>query len=150
MHFETSIVVSIPRARAYDAFTDFESMPKWSKQVTAVRVLKRDGDTVHVVAESASGKGPRTAHTVMRLFPPDRVESSGETRYTRTTRAVVFEEVQGGTKLTATLDVRVKGVWRFLLTESSGEGAAEESVVDELASFGRYLEGLSPDPMLGS
>jgi uncharacterized membrane protein len=141
VHFETSLAVSVPRDKAYAAFTDFESMPKWSKQVTTIRVLRRDGDLVYLEAESTSAAGLRTGRRTMRLFPPNKVESEGETRLTQAKRTVLFEEVASGTKVTATLDVRVKGFWRLFLT-TPGSQTAEESVVEELASFGKYVEGL--------
>jgi len=143
MHFETSLTMNVPRAKAYAAFTDFESMPKWSKQVMTVRVLRRDGDTVYLVAQSASNERSRTATRTMRLFPQTRVESEGETRFVYTRRAVLFEEVASGmTKVTAILDVRIKGFWGLVLTSPRSE-TAEASVVEELASFGKYVEGLS-------
>jgi uncharacterized membrane protein len=139
MHFETSLTLNVPPARAYAAFTDFESMPKWSKQVTSVRVVAREGDSVQLEAESASGGMSRVARRTMRLFPPVRVESEGETRLTHTKRAVLFEEVATGTKVTAILDVRVKGFWGLFLSTPESD-SAEASVVEELASFGRYAE----------
>lgn len=144
MHFETSLTVSVPRARAYEAFTDFESMSKWSKQVTTVRVIRRDGDLVYVEAESIPAGGLRALPRAMRLFPPGKVESEGDTRFVHTRRVVIFEEVASGTNITATLDVRVKGIWRFFLSTPDNQNA-EASVVEELASFGRYVEGL-PKP----
>lgn len=143
MHFETSLTVSAPRAQVYAAFIDFESMPKWSKQVTAVRILRTDGDMVYLEAAPASGERLRTATRAMRLFPPSRVESEGETRFVRTKRAVLFEEIGSGTKVTATLDARVKGFWRLIVTLPGSE-TAEASMVEELTSFGRYIEGLPP------
>jgi uncharacterized membrane protein len=142
MHFEASLTVSAPQVSVYAAFTDFESMPKWSKQVTAVRVLRRDGDMVYLEALSGSDERLRTATRAMRLIPPSRIESEGETRFTHTKRAVLFEEVASGTKVTAILDVRVKRFWRLIFT-SSGSETAEASLVEELASFRRYVEGLT-------
>ncbi|MDV3244803.1 MAG: hypothetical protein LYZ66_06495, partial [Nitrososphaerales archaeon] len=36
LHVEVSYVVRAPREKVYAAYTDFEAMPRWSRQVTAV------------------------------------------------------------------------------------------------------------------
>lgn len=143
MHFETSLTVNVPRAKAYAAFIDFESMPKWSRQVTVVSIVSRDGDMVYLEAQTGSGETMRKATRAMRLFPDSRVESEGEARFTRTRRAVLFEDDDSRTKVTATLDVSVKGPWRLLLAPPDNE-TAEASVAEELASFAKYVEGLPP------
>ena len=149
MHFESSLTVNAPLENVYAAFTDFESMPKWSKQVTTIRVVRKGADAVYLEAESVLGGRRRIVSREMRLFPPGRVESEGKTRFTRTKRTVTFEEVPSGTKVTATLDVRVRGLWSLVLT-APGSESAETSVADELSSFGRYVEGLPQSETLDS
>jgi len=139
MHFEVSLLVRVPRAKAYSAYTDFEAMPKWSKQTKSVTVSKRGEGTIHLESVAA-GSGRRAARE-MRLFPPERVESGGETRFTRTRSAVRFEEVAGGTKVTATLDVQIKGRWGWVV-KTQGRAEAESSAMEELALFARYAEDI--------
>ena len=141
MHFQASITVKAPRERVYAAYTDFESMPKWSGQLTKVRVAKRDGDTVQLEAVGLSGSKGRAATRVMRLVPPTRVESESETRFTKTKRAVLFDEAPEGTKVTAMADVELRGLWSKILT-TKGQDEVEKSAMQELASFARYVEGL--------
>ena len=103
MHFEVSLIVRVTREKAYLSYTDFESMPKWSKDKHEVRVSRRDGSTVYL--ERTSLTGSRQPAREVKLFPPERVESQGETRLTRTKSVVGFEEVPEGTRITASLDV---------------------------------------------
>ena len=141
MHFEVSLVVKVPRAKAYSSYTDFEAMPRWSKDKREVKVVRREGDTVYI--ERASGtRGSREVRE-MKLSPPDRVESEGETTFTRTKSVVRFEEVPEGTRVTASLDVKLKGRWSWVL-KTQGKTEAESSAMEELMSFAKYVEG-GPD-----
>ena len=141
MHFEASLTVKVPREKAYAAYTDFEAMPMWSKGVTAVRILKRERDTVYLEGEGVSPGRTRIAARKVRLLPPDRVESEGKTRFARSKRVVKFEEVPAGTKVTVTWDVQVTGLWSVILTPRESD-TSESSTAEELASFARYVEGL--------
>ena len=135
VHFEASLTVKVPREKAYSVYTDFEAMPKWSKQKHELIVSRRDGNKVYL-----EGRGLKVAKEVM-LFPPERVESEGETRFARTKSLVSFEEVAGGTKVTASLDVQLKGRWSWIL-RTRGKVEAQSSAMEELTSFARYAEGL--------
>jgi uncharacterized membrane protein len=139
MHLEVSRIVMVPRDRAYSVYTDFEAMPMWSKQTRAVRVSKREGDTVRL--EMSPTKGGREVARELRLFPTERAESEGETRFTRMKSVVRFEEVAGGTKITASLDLRMKGRWGWVL-RTMGKTEAESSATSELTSFAKYVEAL--------
>jgi len=146
MHFEVSIIVKVPRTRVYSSYTDFESMPKWSKDKHEVRVARKEGDTVYLERTSGAGGGRRARE--MKLFPPERVESEGETRMTQTRSVVRFDEVPEGTRITASLDVELKGRWSwFFKTQRKEE--AESSAMEELSSFAKYVEGAlgSTDPV---
>ena len=125
---------------AYEAFTNFETMPLWSRTSKAVRVLERQGDTVSLqVTDSRSGTvGTRR----LKLTPPGSVESESETRFTRTKMMVEFREVPEGTMITATLEVRVKGGWSRVLT-TRGRDEVEPSARQELTAFVNYAEALS-------
>jgi hypothetical protein len=138
MHFEVSLIVKVPRVRAYSSYTDFESMPRWSKDKHEVRVARREGDTVYLERTSRTGgiRGGRE----MKVFPPERVESEGETRFTRTRSVVSFDEVPEGTRITASLDVELKGRWSWVF-KTQGKAEAESSAMEELSSFAKYVEG---------
>jgi len=141
MHYEASVVVKASLETTYRAYTDFESMPKWSKQASVVTILRKEGDTVQLQVETAAGTGARKATSELMLHPLESVESEGETKFTRTRRVVSFAQVPEGTKLTASLDVNVKGNWGWILrTQERTE--AESSASEELVHFARYVEGL--------
>ena len=130
-----------PREKVYAAYTDFEAWPKWSRQVTAVRVVGREGATVHIESEGVRSGTPRISAAELTLSPPDRVETEGETRFTRTRRTVRFEEVPEGTKVTALLDVQVKGRWSWVFSPR-GKEEAESSAREGLVAFASYVESL--------
>jgi uncharacterized membrane protein len=139
MHYEVSLIVRVPSNKAYSAYTNFEAMPRWSSQKQMVRVSRREGNMVYL--EMAPGTGGRRTTREMKLFPPERVESEGETGFTRTKSVVSFEKVPEGTKVTASLDVQVKGRWSWVL-RSHGKTEVESSALEELSSFARYAENL--------
>ena len=139
MHFEVSLVVKVPRPRAYSSYTDFEAMPRWSKDKHEVKVARREGDTVYI--ERATEAGAIRGAREMKLFPPERVESEGETRFTRTRSVVMFDEVPEGTRITASLDVELKGRWSWVF-RTQGKAEAETSAMEELGSFAKYVEGV--------
>ena len=114
-------------------------MPRWSRRTTAAAVSNRDGNTVYL--ERASAGNGRKAVMAMKLFPPERVESERETRFTRTKSVVRFEEAAEGTHVTSSLDVQFKGRWGWVL-KTPGRADAEAAAMDELTSFARYVESL--------
>jgi uncharacterized protein YndB with AHSA1/START domain len=139
LHLEVGLLVRVPRDKVYSAYTDFEAMPKWSKRAEGGVTMKREGNAVYLVG--AAGRDGRKAVRKMELFPPERVESQGETNFTRTKSVVRFEEVPGGTKVVASLDVQLKGHWGWVMkTQSRAE--SESSALEELTSFARYVESL--------
>jgi uncharacterized membrane protein len=146
VRYKASVVVKATLEATYRAYADFESMPKWSKQVSAVRILEKEGDTIQLEVETVPGRGTRKVTSELRLHPPGRVESAGETRFTRTERTVSFVEVPEGTKVTASLDVSMKGKWGWIL-RAHGKADAESSAMEELASFANYVEGLAQVPV---
>ena len=141
MHYEVSVVVKVPRDKVYSAYTDFEAMPKWSRQRVAVKVSRRDGNTVFL-ERASGGDGGSLAIWEMNLFPPERVESGTDSKLRRTKSVVRFEEVSEGTKVTAALDVQLKGRWSWIF-RPRGRAEAESQAAEELESFARYVEGLA-------
>lgn len=145
MRLEVSRVVNAPLERVYAAYTDFESMPKWSRRLSSVRVEMREGGTVHIRSEGLSSRGEqRTREGVVKLLPPSRVESASESRFTRSRRTVLFEAAPGGagTRVTAILEVDVKRLWAFALRPGVNREEAEASAREELDSFAAYVEAL--------
>ena len=129
------------REKVYAAYTDFETWPKWSRQVTTVRVIRREGSTVSIESESVSGGRLRITVAKLTLSPPEGVETEGETRLIRAKRTVRFEDAPEGTKVTAVLDVRVKGPWAWIFAPR-GKDEAESSAREGLTSFAEYVESL--------
>lgn len=138
---EALALINAPREKVYRAYTDFEAWPLWWKRTSKVTVIARDGNGVTVRSEPAPGKRRLASTSRLALSAPEAVESTSETRFTRTTWAVRFDEVQQGTQVTALLDVRMKGLWGLLLSPR-GKSEAEASAEEELQAFAKYVEGL--------
>jgi uncharacterized protein YndB with AHSA1/START domain len=136
MRFEASVVVKAPHEKVYSAYADFGAAPKWSSQAKAA-VVSAAGTSVRLETE---GNGRKVVRE-MKLFPPERVESEWETRFVKASSVVKFEDLQEGTKVTATLDIRFKGLWGWIL-KTRGKADAESSAVQELNSFAKYAEAL--------
>lgn len=141
MHAEVSYLVKAKREKVYAAYTDFEAWPKWSRSTTTVRVVEREGGTVSIESTTVSGGRPRNNVAKLVLSPPEGVETEGKTRLTRTRRTVRFEDVPEGTKVTAVLDVGVRGLWA-LVFKPLGKDEAESSALEGLRSFAEYAESL--------
>jgi uncharacterized membrane protein len=146
MHVEVSIVIRAALDKVYSAYTDFESMPKWSKQLTTVKVAKREGDAVYLEVGGVPDGKQRRAARKLRLLQSNRIESESETRFTRTKRTVMFDEVPEGTKVTAMLNVQVKGAWAKIFTTRGSKDEVESSALEELNAFARYVEGVFSKP----
>ena len=131
------MVVRAAREKVYSAYADFGAAPKWSLQTRAV-VVSATGGTVRL--ETTKEDGSKVARE-MRLFPPERVESEWETRFTRAHSVVKFEAVPDGTRVTTTLDIRFKGRWGWVL-RTQNRAEAESSAKQELKSFASYVEAL--------
>jgi uncharacterized membrane protein len=140
VHLEIAVTVKAPRPKVYAAYTDFGSMPRWAKMQGTVTVTK-EGDSVHLESEGGPRRRGRNATRSLKLTEPSLVESESETRFTRTKRTVAFEEVPEGTKVTAKLEVQVKGLWAKLLATREGD-EFEPAIREELESFARYVESL--------
>lgn len=139
MHVEVSRVVKASQEKVYAAYTDFERTPEWSKGVSAMRVVRSEGNTVQLESESDTRGGRKTSIAKLTLSAPSKVETERETRFTRTVRTVSFERVPEGTKVTAILDVRVKGRWAAVLAPR-GKQEAIRSATEGLESFANYVE----------
>jgi len=142
MLMEVSQVVNAPPEKVYAAYTDFEATPKWSRRIREVRVTRREGDVVYLENETVSKGKEKTVAGELRLTPPSKVESQSETRFTRTKRVVTFMAAPEGTKVTATLDIEMKGAWGVVLSPKANKEKAEASALEELVSFARYAESL--------
>jgi uncharacterized membrane protein len=146
LRVEISATAKVPVRAAYEAFTNFETMPLWSRSSKAVKVLERQGDTVSLqVTDARSGAvGTRK----LKLTPPGGVESESDTRFTHTKMLVEFTEVPEGTMIRATLDVNVRGAWSRILT-TRGRDEVEPSARQELTAFVSYIEALSRKDVTG-
>jgi uncharacterized protein YndB with AHSA1/START domain len=70
--------VKAPREKVFQAWTDYEAVPKWQTLFTGVKVAKRDGNTALLELE-VNMRGRKTLRTEKHLLtPPERVDVEGE------------------------------------------------------------------------
>jgi uncharacterized membrane protein len=141
MRLEVRQLVRVPREKVFAAYADLESIPRWSAAMESVRVISREGPVVRFELRPRTGGGGRTVVGEMTLDPPRAASVESETKGSRTRGTVRFEPVQGGTMVTSTLEVEVKGVRRFFVRPALGE-EAEKAAERNMASFARYVEAL--------
>jgi len=141
MRVQVSRTVKVPREKVFAAYSDIESMPKWSGRLSATRVVSRSGNLLTYEGEVKNGGGVRRFVGSLAFVPLERAETESETRFVTTKAVVTFADVPEGTRVTTTLDVNTKGIWgRLLATNSSEELKARAE--ENLNLFAKYVEGL--------
>ena len=107
MHIEATQIAKAPREKVFQAWTDYEAVPKWQTLFTRVTVAKRDGNTVHLDMEvnMRGRKAMRTEKHV--LTPPERVDVEGEMEGITNTSVWKFESVPEGTLVTLKVEARL-------------------------------------------
>lgn len=71
MQVEVTRVISAPREKVYQAWTDYEERPKWNALFSHVTVTKREGETVHLATE-VKIMGRQFGGTEKHTFTPRR------------------------------------------------------------------------------
>lgn len=138
---QVSHLVRAPREKTFAAYVDVESIPRWSASTGGVRVISRGESSIKFEVETQTRKGPRMVEGELKLSPPGKVTIENETSRSVTKGTVTFEEAAGGTLVTSSIEVEVKGLRRFFVRPAFGE-AAREVAERNLASFAGYVEGL--------
>jgi len=141
VHVEVQQIVRAPLGKVYAAYTDFESWPKWSNQVNSVTILRKEGTLTRIRTDVLQHDRTVAYVTDLTASPQQRVEAADETRTTRRRRTVTFEDLPDGTRVTAQLDVLVKGWWSAIFVPR-GREEAEASAREGLAAFASYVEGI--------
>ena len=138
MHIEQTQVVKAPREEVFQTFADFETWPKFSTFFTKVTVTERAGNTAHFDTE-VKVMGRKTRRTEkMILTPPEQVQFQGEMAGSTNTTVWKFEPVPEGTRLTAVLDVQLKG-WAKVLGPFA-KRRLRSLLHDGMEATAKYLE----------
>ena len=112
MHIEQTQIVKAPREKVFQAWTDYEAVPKWQTLFTSVKVAKRDGNTVYLDLE-VNMRGRKAMRTEKHLLtPPERVDVEGEMEGITNTSVWKFDSLPEGSRVTvkveASLPLRLK------------------------------------------
>jgi uncharacterized protein YndB with AHSA1/START domain len=98
MHYvERTIEINAPVERVFDSFSDFESYPRWMKNVAEVRFTSRSH--THWVAETPDGEGVEWEAETTAFEPDHRIAWQSVAGDIRTVGEVVLEETSEATTL---------------------------------------------------
>lgn len=135
---ELARIVKAPRDRVFEAITDNESWPEFSKLFTRVTVTERTESTVQFDAELKvmGRKFKRTEKHV--LAPPEQILVEGKMTGMSNTSRWEFQAVPEGTLVNGVVEVRHPGMYRLLgiLTDRM----MRNSFAEWLEAFARYVE----------
>ena len=137
MHIEQTHVVKASREQVFQAFTDYESWPKWSSFFLTV-TAKRDGNTAHLDIE-ANLRGRRVKRTEnYNLTPPEQARVEGQMEGLTNTSVWRFEHVPEGTRVTSAIDAQLP--WRFRVLGPLAKRQFQGLVRETLREFAKYVE----------
>ncbi len=116
MHIEQTQVVKAPRD-VFQTFADSEAWPKFSTFFMRVTVKERAGN-IALFDTEVRVMGRKTKRSEKQvLTPPEQVRFEGEMGGSTNTTVWKFEPIPDVTRLTAVLDVQLKG-WAKVLGAS--------------------------------
>ena len=139
MRIKQAQLVKAPRERVFEAWTDYEAYPKWDGKVfTRVTVTHRAGNTASLDMETRfmGMTMPRKERHV--LTPPEKVEVDGSVPIAGNTTVWTFEDVPGGTLLTAVLEVQFRGMLGILSPLARWQ--ARSMLSNWMQAFANYVE----------
>ncbi len=127
-----------PRDQVFQTFADSEAWPKFSTFFMRVTVKERAGNTARFDTQVRvmSRKTKRSEKQV--LTPPEQVRFEGEMRGSTNTTVWKFEPIPDVTRLTAVLDVQLKGWAKVLgpLAKRQLQGLLRK----EMQAASKYIE----------
>lgn len=139
MHFEATQLVKAPREKVFEAWTDFEAMPKYSTVFTKATVTKRQGNTVYTESEGKFMRRKLKSSEKHVLMPPAKVEDEVDAEGSKASSVTKFDVVPEGTRITSVNDIELKGKWAKLLgpfAKRSLQGVFRK----EMRAFAKYVE----------
>jgi len=138
LHIEQTQVVKAPREHVFQAWTDYEAVPKWQTLFTRVAVAKRDGNTVHLDME-VNMRGRRAMRTEKHILtPPERVDVEGEMEGITNTSVWKFESAPEGSRVTLVIEARLP--WRLKVMGPLVKRQFQALVRDWMQDLAKYVE----------
>ena len=130
---EESIDVAVPRAAAYNQWTQFEEFPRFMEGVESV--IQVDDEHVHWIAEIA-GVSKEWDAQITRQIPDEEIDWVGLGAPDNRGR-VVFEDIPDGTRITMMLDYEPEGQ-----VEKIGDalGVVQRRVQGDMQRFKEFIE----------
>jgi ribosome-associated toxin RatA of RatAB toxin-antitoxin module len=138
MHVEEVQPVRAPQQRVYDAWTDYESWPKFSTLFTRVAVLERSADAVRLDIDMKVMGRTTQRNERHVVTPPREVRVEGETEGAANTSVWTFEPTAEGTLLRAVVDAEPTGFTRLL--GPLAKRVLANMLRDEMRAFATYVE----------
>ena len=138
---DATLFAPVPLDVAWDVLTDFENMEKFVPNVSASRIVARDGNRLTIEQSGRARYGPLSfafdSQRLVELTPRTQIRSTqvkGNMR--RMSSVTTFVPVDGGTRLRYEVDVVPGALFPALLTERFMEHEIEEqfgAIVREMA-----------------
>ena len=142
MRIDESVVIDRPPEAVFALVADLERTPEWQGSLDRIE-LETDGPirahTRGTEIRSAGGRRLESQFEVTELEPGRRLAIS--TRSGTAEADATFDVVatDRGTRVTSTVDLRLRGVLRFI--EAGLRGRIEQQTRDDLARLKRLAEG---------
>jgi uncharacterized membrane protein len=138
LHIEQTQMVKAPREKVFEAWTDYEAVPKWQTLFTGVKVTKRDGNIALLELE-VNIRGRKTLRTEKHLLtPPERVDVEGEMQGMTNTSVWKFEPAPEGSRVTVTIEARLP--WRLKVIGPLVKRQFQAIVRDWLQDLAKHVE----------
>ena len=130
---EESIDVAVPRAAAYNQWTQFEEFPRFMEGVESV--IQVDDEHVHWIAEIA-GVSKEWDAQITRQIPDEEIDWVGLGAPDNRGR-VVFEDIPDGTRITMMLDYEPEGQVEKI---ADAFGVVQRRVQGDMQRFKEFIE----------
>jgi len=138
LHIEQTQIVKAPREKVFQAWTDYEAVPKWQTLFTSVKVAKRDGNTALLELE-VNMRGRKTLRTEKHLLtPPERVDVEGEMQGMTNTSVWKFESAPEGSLVSVAIEARLP--LRMKILAPLVKRQFQAIVRDWLQDLAKYVE----------
>lgn len=107
---QVSELIRASKETLYQINIDIMSWPKWLPHVKSIRVVNREGNSTTFEGEYVEDGRSLSARDVQHVISQDEVEE--EIHRPRYSARILYqyESVDGGTRLTVTIDVALKGL----------------------------------------
>lgn len=141
MRIQESIEIQLPAEEVYNFISDVNNLTRCSDVITEVRNAPvgavKVGDTYSTKAK-VMGRTIETSHRVLTADAPNRLEMDGKNGTLNLKVEIIFESVEGGTRVTQVGEGKLSGAMR--LARPMVERTVRQQVRGDLENLKSILE----------